>query len=87
MEGINLNGISFRWSEDQLLITTAHGQDILVGSQVAQLLDFLQSHQQSIYAGDQGQGLPEWVQDHTRYATGQIVNQVPRLKEGKEQCL
>ncbi len=80
MEGINLNGVSFRWSEDRLLITTAHGQDILAGSQVAQLLDFLQVHQQRIYRHEQNRDLPSWVQDHARYDTGQIVDQVPRLK-------
>ncbi len=83
MEGINLNGVSFRWSEDRLLITTSHGQNRLAGQQVAQLLDFLQSHQQRIYAAERSRDLPEWVQDHARYDTGQIIDQVPRLKEGK----
>ncbi len=82
MEGINLNGVSFRWSEDRLLITTSHGQNMLAGQQVAQLLDFLQSHQQEIYAGEQGQGLPEWATNETRYAASTVSQQVPQLKEG-----
>jgi hypothetical protein len=84
MESINVNGVSFRWSDGQLLITTARGQDILAGSQVAQLLDFLQFHQQEIYAGEQGRGLPSWAMDETRYVAGSVEHQAPRLEEGTE---
>jgi hypothetical protein len=52
MESINLNGVTFRWHDGQMLITTPHGQSVLASSQVAQLLDFLQSHQQRIYADE-----------------------------------
>ncbi len=41
METINVNGISFRWNGDQLLITTRHGQDLLSGSDAGLLLDFV----------------------------------------------
>jgi hypothetical protein len=84
MESINVNGVSFRWSDGQLLITTARGQDILAGSQVAQLLDFLQFHQQEIYAGEQGRGLPSWAMDETRYVVGSVEHQAPQLEEGTE---
>jgi hypothetical protein len=81
MESINLNGVTFRWHDGQLLITTSHGQSVLAASQVAQLLDFLQFHQQSIYAGEQG--LPSWAIGDTRYVAGTVEHQAMRLKEGK----
>ncbi len=84
MESITVNGVSFRWSDGQLLITTARGQDILAGSQVAQLLDFLQFHQQEIYAGEQGRGLPLWARDEARYVAGSVEHQPSRLEEGTE---
>jgi hypothetical protein len=84
MESINLNGVSFRWSDGQLLITTARGQDILAGSQVTQLLDFLQFHQQGIYVSEQGRGLPPWAIDETRYVEGLVEHQAPQLEEGTE---
>lgn len=84
MESINLNGVSFRWSDGQLLITTARGQDLLSAASAAQLLDFLQLHQQEIYAGEQGRGLPSWAMDETRYVAGSVEYQAPRLEEGTE---
>ena len=81
MESINLNGISFRWSDDQLVMTTAHGQDILSAANAAQLLDFLQLHQQEMYAGEQGRELPPWARDDQRYVTGSIEHQAPQIEE------
>lgn len=46
MESITLNGITFRWNDDDLIITTQTGQELLTGSDAALLLDFLQLHQQ-----------------------------------------
>jgi hypothetical protein len=60
------------------------GHDILAGSQVAQLLDFLQFHQQEIDAGEQGRGLPSWARNETRYVAGSVEHQVPQLEEGAE---
>jgi hypothetical protein len=81
MESINLNGISFRWSDDQLVVTTARGQDILSAANAAQLLDFLQLHQQEMYAGEQGRELPPWARDERRYVSGTIEHQSLRLEE------
>jgi hypothetical protein len=81
MDSINVNGVSFRWSDDQLLITTAHGQDCLSATSAAQLLDFLLLHQQEIYAGEQGRELPAWARDETRFIAGSIEQQVPRVEE------
>jgi hypothetical protein len=81
MDSITVNGVSFRWSDDQLLITTAHSQDLLSAGSAAQLLDFLLLHQQEIYAGEQGRELPAWARDETRSIAGSIEQQVPRLEE------
>jgi hypothetical protein len=79
MESINLNGVSFRWNDGQLLITTVRGQDLLSATGAAQLLDFLLLHQQEIYAGEQGRELPPWARDERRYVSGSIEH--PRLEE------
>ena len=81
MDSITVNGISFRWSDDHLLITTAHGQDCLSAGSAAQLLDFLLWHQQEIYAGEQGRELPAWARDETRFIAGSIEQQAPRVEE------
>ena len=54
----------------QLLTTTAHGQDVLAGSQVAQQLDFLQFHQQEISASEQGSKLLSWAMNETHFVAG-----------------
>jgi hypothetical protein len=81
MDSINVNGVSFRWSDGQLLIMTAHGQDLLSATSAAQLLDFLLVYQQEIYAGEQGRELPAWARDETRSIAGSIEHQAPRPLE------
>jgi hypothetical protein len=81
MESINVNGVSFRWHDGQLLITTARGQDCLSATSAAQLLDFLLLHQQEIYAGEQGRELPAWARDETCSIAGSIEHQAPRLEK------
>ncbi len=85
MKSINLNGISFRWNGDQLLITSPHGQDLLSGSDAALLLDFLQAHQQEIYQAEQDQQLPSWARSGPRFVLREVAEEGPRqLEEGKK---
>jgi len=65
-------------------LSRPRGQDILAGSHVAQLFDFLQFHQQGIYASEQGRGLPPWAMDETHYVEGLVERQAPQLEEGTE---
>jgi hypothetical protein len=79
MESITLQGITFRWNGDELLITTSTGQQSLSGSDAAQLLDFLQYRQQQLYAAEQGRELPQWARPSGRYVNGQISEVRPRI--------
>jgi hypothetical protein len=85
MKTINLNGISFRWNGDQLLIPSPHGQDLLSGKDAGLLLDFLQAHQQEIYRAEQGRQLPNWAQSGPRFVLREVAEEEPRqLEEGKK---
>lgn len=81
MNSITLDGVTFRWDEEKqaLLITTPADQKALTGSSAAQLLDFLLSMQQEIYAAEQARELPTWAhQPAHQILRGQIIEEQPR---------
>ena len=69
---ISLGGVTFRWDNDQLIVTTQGDQRILSGSDAAQLLDFLLGNEQVIYAAEQARELPGWVRSGERFSNGQV---------------
>jgi len=81
MDSINVNGVSFRWMESQLLITTAHGQDLLSAGSAAQLLDFLLMHQLEMDVTEPIHELPAWARDERGSVTGSVEHQAPCLEE------
>lgn len=72
---MTLNGVTFRWDEDRLIITTSHDQQVLNGSEAAQLFAWLASHQQAMYAAEQARDLPGWTQQGERYVNGQVIRE------------
>jgi len=46
---ITVGGLTFRWADDQLLVTTSKGQYRLNASETAQLLDFLYAQKDAIF--------------------------------------
>lgn len=58
MNSITLDGVTFRWDEQELLVTTATSQKCLTGTSALQLSDFLLSIQQDLYTVEQARELP-----------------------------
>jgi hypothetical protein len=76
MQSISLNGVTFRWDQDRLIVTVQGDQRILSGSDAAQLLDFLLSNEQVIYAAEQARELPGWVRPGEQFSNGQVIGTV-----------
>jgi len=49
MDSITTNGLTFRWADDHLIITTSTGQHILDAQGTASLLDLLYAHKDEIF--------------------------------------
>lgn len=49
MDSITTNGLTFRWAEDHLIITTPQGQQTLDAQGTARLLDMLYAHKDAIF--------------------------------------
>ena len=80
---IALDGVTFRWDGEELLITTATDQKRLTGSSAAKLLDFLLAIQQDLYTAEQARELPTWAHPSRQFLNGQVSEvQPPRLTEG-----
>ena len=80
---ITLDGVTFRWDGDALLVTTATSQKRLTGSSAARLLDFLQLIQQDLYAAEQARELPMWAHPPRTFVNGQVSEeQSLRLTSG-----
>ncbi len=83
MNSITLDGVTFRWDWQELLVTTATSQKRLPGTNALQLSDFLLSIQQDLYAVEQARDLPVWVRPPLRSAHGQVSDeQLLRLTSG-----
>ncbi len=49
MDSITTNGLTFRWADDHLIITTPQGQQTLDAQGTARLLDMLYAHKDAIF--------------------------------------
>ncbi len=57
--------LTFRWADDQLIVTTPKGQHHLNASEVAQLLDFLYAQKDEIFDAEAHvEGLATLVRQH-----------------------
>jgi len=74
MESITVGGLTFRWTENTLLITTPTGQHLLNGRAAADLLVFLDANRDEIFTVEQAGEVPGWAQPQTpgRYVIGSI---------------
>ena len=78
-----LDGVTFRWDGEELLLITATDQKRLTGSSAARLLDFLMAIQQDLYTAEQARELPTWAHPSRHFVNGQVGGvQPPRLAEG-----
>jgi hypothetical protein len=84
MSSITLHGITFRWNNEKLVITTSAGQQQLSGEDAAQLLDFLLHHQQDFYATEQARELPAWARQSGRFVNGSLIERQSRALEKRK---
>ena len=83
MKSITLDGVTFRWDGQELLMTTATSQKRVTGTSAFQLSDFLLSIQQDLYLVEQARDLPTWVRPPLRSANEQTSGEQPlRLTSG-----
>ncbi len=83
MNSMTLDGVTFRWDGQELLVTTTTSQKRLTGTNALQLSDFLLSIQQDLYRVEQARDLPAWVRPPLRSANGQASDEQPlRLMSG-----
>ncbi len=83
MNSITLDGVTFRWDGQEVLVTTAASQQRITGGNAARLLDFLQVIQQDLYTAEQARELPTWAHQANQFANGQVsVGQPLRLTSG-----
>lgn len=80
MESVTIGGLTFRWADTVLIITTPTGQHILNGRAAADLLTFLDINRDEIFAVDQANGTPDWAQPEPpgRYVIGSVLNKQER---------
>jgi hypothetical protein len=84
MSSITLHGITFRWNNEELVITTSSGQEQLSGEDAALLLDFLQHHQQDLYGAEQARGLAAWARQSGRFVNGGLIERPSHALEKKQ---
>ncbi|SRR6266487_2642534 len=80
MESIIAGGLTFRWADNVLLITTPTGQHMLNGRATAHVLTFLDANRDDIFAVDQANEVPDWAQPESpgRYVVGSLVSEQER---------
>ena len=75
-------GLTFRWADDRLLITTPKGQHTLDAQGTAQLLDWLYGHKDEIFDAEesQGDGRAEWARKYPvqQYVVGSLNPEPPK---------
>ncbi len=65
MDSITVGGLTFRWSNNQLIVTAPKGQYRLNASEAAQLLDFLYAQKDKIFDAEaHTDGLASWARQH-----------------------
>jgi len=67
MNSITMGGLTFRWADNHLSITTPEGQYHLNASETAQLLDFLYAQKDEIFDAEaQTDGLAARARQHSQ---------------------
>jgi len=65
MDSITTSGLTFRWADDHLIVTTPKGQYSLDAQGTAHLLDLLYAHKDEIFDAEaQTDGLAAWARQH-----------------------
>ena len=65
MDSITTNGLTFRWADDQLIVTTPKGQYRLNASETAHLLDFLYAQKDEIFDSEaHTDEVAAWARQH-----------------------
>ncbi len=75
MNRITTSGLTFRWADEHLIITTPKGQYTLNASEAAHLLDLLYAHKDAIFDAEaQTDGLATWAREHPvqQYVLGSL---------------
>ncbi len=81
MESVTVGGLTFRWTDNVLMITTPTGQHVLNGRATADVLVFLDANRDEIFTVDQAGEVSEWAQpqEPDRSVIGNITQQERRL--------
>jgi len=65
MDSVTTHGLTFRWADDHLVITTPKGQYALDAQGTAHLLDLLYAHKDAIFDAEaHSDGLASWARQH-----------------------
>ena len=65
MDSVTTHGLTFRWADDHLVITTPKGQYMLDAQGAALLLDMLYSQKDEIFDAEaHTDGLATWARQH-----------------------
>jgi len=65
MNSITTSGLTFRWADDHLIVTTPKGQYTLDAQGTARLLDMLYAHKDELFDAEaQTDGLAAWARTH-----------------------
>jgi len=65
MDSVTTNGLTFRWADDHLIVTTPKGQYTLDAQGTAHLLDLLYAHKDEIFDAEaHSVGLASWARQH-----------------------
>lgn len=65
MDSITIGGLTFRWADDHLIVTTPKGQHLLDAQGTARLLDFLYTQKDEIFDAEvHVDGLASWARQH-----------------------
>jgi len=85
MESITVGGLTFRWTENTLLITTPTGQHLLNGRAAADLLTFLDANRDEIFTVEQAGEVPGWAQSQApgQFVIGSVSEQERQLPVSK----
>ncbi len=82
MESVTVGGLTFRWTDNVLMITTPTGQHLLNGRAAADILVFLDANRDEIFTVDQAGEVSEWAQSQGsgRSVIGGITQQERRRR-------
>ena len=75
MDSIITSGLTFRWADDHLIVTTPKGQHTLDAQGTARLLDMLYAHKDEIFDAEaHSDGLAAWARQHPvqQYVVGTL---------------